>query len=264
LRGVDRFRLVSATILQFLDDHGGALTAAATVLLVVVTGWYVGLTKRLVSLQSQAQARALDPALVMNVQDADEERVVVLVRNVGSGPAMSVVINPAPPEGRVPSITGYSTPAIPGGAEETITFPFVGESHPDVIDTARFYLLYTDLFDTEARVQHWQFRAAVNVVSGERVSASRLEAGGPQQRVPRKELEGEDFFLETTPRWQWRQRRARRKELREQPVTQLWNREPYGASRAFVRRLRREAEEKGLPVMSEFGDDPIAAPPEDE
>jgi hypothetical protein len=88
-------RTICADIFGWLDSHGSAITALATVVLAVVTGAYVVLTRRLVREEYERTFLATAPMLTIQLL-MDEGSPALHVRNVGVGPARWAAMDQRP------------------------------------------------------------------------------------------------------------------------------------------------------------------------
>jgi hypothetical protein len=92
------YEAFAGSVLNWLDQHSGALVAIGTVALVAITAIYVRITYLLVRAQ-RLQAR--NPVLVFDFQSAGSNRFDLLVRNTGAANAEDVTLLLGP--GDVPS-----------------------------------------------------------------------------------------------------------------------------------------------------------------
>jgi hypothetical protein len=88
-------------MISWLDAHAGTVTALATVLLTVVTGGYVALTRRLVREQREHTRRIAAPLLDFRIDALDDGVAGLVARNIGAAPArwLALFYVPRPPTG---------------------------------------------------------------------------------------------------------------------------------------------------------------------
>ena len=73
-------------IIDWLDKHHGAVTAVATVVLAVITGYYVVLTLRLIKSNNE-------PRIVIYSHLLGKDHIYLRVKNIGTGLAYDVQFN---------------------------------------------------------------------------------------------------------------------------------------------------------------------------
>lgn len=125
------FRLLSRTVLQkallsWLDAHAGAVSAIATVVLVVITAWYVVVTYLLVK-EQRLQGHL--PEVVFELIGGDVPAADLKLRNVGTGTAAELTLLAGPREGvpaKIPGL-GHRTVLLPGDSCEWPIRPPDGE-----------------------------------------------------------------------------------------------------------------------------------------
>jgi hypothetical protein len=82
--------VVLASILDFLDEHQGSLTALLTAGLVLVTCYYAWQNRRMVTEMARTRELAVLPKLSIEFLRLGPTAMDVAIKNVGSGPALAI------------------------------------------------------------------------------------------------------------------------------------------------------------------------------
>lgn len=99
------------TIIEYLNQNFGAIQSITTIVLVIITGLYVILTRKL-AVVAQQQLAIQQPSVLAYV-DTHERLPVVKVTNTGRATAYEVLINinwPKPPQGVDGKAKGVESP----------------------------------------------------------------------------------------------------------------------------------------------------------
>jgi hypothetical protein len=85
-------------VLKFLNDNSGAFTVVFTVVVAVATVFYAVLTWRLVKETERMRAAQTDPHVAVRIEPSDVwiNLVMLVIENVGAGPAYDVKLSVTP------------------------------------------------------------------------------------------------------------------------------------------------------------------------
>ena len=170
--------ILCGTIINFLDQHSGALTAASTVLLTVFTAIYVVVTYSLV--REQRRQRDL-PSVAFELGAATSKGLELNVRNLGKGRAADVALNAGPRSVLLPGVTIDSLgPGFNLAPLETKTWTIQWAGQPPSGDVP-LTLSYTDRERQTAwfscfLVRFQGYTAHISSSLDEDVTARRLKA----------------------------------------------------------------------------------------
>lgn len=83
---------ILSTMIDFLNDNGGAVTALATVALLLVTGWYAWTTRALLREARQSRLMASEPRVVayLRAHEVHQNIVQLCIANLSSAAAVGV------------------------------------------------------------------------------------------------------------------------------------------------------------------------------
>ena len=118
-------------VVNWLDSHSGTITAAATVVLALITWRYVRLTREILEENRRMHLNAQKPNIRLFLRRGESSSMVLGIRNIGGGPAKNILFTVAreQPVGE-PSIDETSFPEFLQG----ISYLSSGQTIEGIID----------------------------------------------------------------------------------------------------------------------------------